>query len=590
MTLLSFLLYTRNTLTAKHAEDPVVAQAVTALRRFALQASGNLNALSDRALSLPQTETQLLREALTELAATLEEMTVAEETLREDQEKWAETYARLDSDLRHYRKHFDLAPEPYVVTDVQGVIREVNHAGVTLLGLPPEQLIRKSLATFITDDDRQDFRKLLTALLRDGTQRSQLHLLRRDGSRYNASVTAAPVHGNDTVVHGFRWIVRDLGETEGLEQAVRVRDEMISALSLAAALTVGEDALITYITPEFGKWIGAGTTVLGHPLLRVLQPWLAEPGIDLSAIVAAGQEMLIGLRPHPETGNSFRLRYTAHGSVGVWAIEPVQATITVHSGVPASPLAMRSVEAWIEDVHAALATPAERRRRRNCVERIRKSFYNAVFTGRLRPGDRLPSIRTLSSAVGVNHKLVRRAYHELRAEGLVDVRMRSGVFVAAQKAVGGNLSPDAQLVRMLLKEAWQRGTSATRLGHWLAAYFSRELRCACIAEAATAEPLCSALGVSFGVQAFHIEPPASGDELASATTSHINQLDFAVVTPSHARLVRNARVTVPVAVATVSRDHTHTDDPRLRLSDDAAAQIIDIIATRAIRQAEPLIA
>jgi len=566
----------------------VVAQAVTALRRFALQASGNLNALSDRALSLPQTETQLLREALTELAATLEEMTVAEETLREEQDRWAETHARLDSELRLYRKHFELAPEAYFITDVQGIIREVNHAGVALLGLPAEQLIRKSLLTFVAESERNDFRQFMALLLKGGSQRSQVHLLRRDGARFNASLTVAPVHANDTVVHGFRWIVRDQGETEGLEQALKARDELIAGLSLAAAITSGESALVAYATPQFGKWTGAPAGgIVGKPIRRALEPWFTDPDLDPARVAAEGQEIALTLRPHPD-GGSFRVRYLPRSGLGIWSIEPVQAAAPAVVGAPPSPLAVRSVEAWIDDVHAAMAMPTERRRRRNCVERIRKSFYNAVFTGQLRPGDRLPSIRMLSTAVGVNHKLVRRAYHELRAEGLVDVRMRSGVFVAPQKAVGGNLSPDAQLVRMLLREAWQRGTSATRLGHWLATYFSRELRCACIAEAVTAEPLCGALSYSFGVQAFHFEPPASGDDLSPATVNHINQLDFAVVTPSHARLVRNARVAVPIAVATVSRAAAHGDDARLRLSDDAAAQIIDIIASRAVHPGERL--
>ena len=563
----------------------MVAQAVTALRRFALQASGNLNALSDRALSLPQTETQLLREALTELAATLEEMTVAEETLREEQDRWAETYARLDSELRQYRKHFELSPEPYIITDVQGVIREVNQAGTTLLGLPGEQLVRKSLLTFVAEPDRNGFRQLLSMLLKGGARRAQFHLVRRDGSRFNTSVTVAPVHANDTVVHGFRWIIRDEGETEGLEQALKVRDELITGLTLNAAVTAGEGAVITYTTPQFVTWTGAlAATLVGKPIRRALETWFADPEVDPAKVVADNQETTLTLRTHRD-GGSFRAHYLPRSGLGLWVIEPVQVAAPAPVGATSSPITVRSVEAWIDDVHAAMAMPTERRRRRNCVERIRKSFYNAVFTGQLRPGDRLPSIRMLSTAVGVNHKLVRRAYHELRAEGLVDVRMRSGVFVAPQKAVGGNLSPDAQLVRMLLREAWQRGTSATRLGQWLASYFSRELRCGCIAEAATAEALGASLGYSFGVHALHFEPPAAGDELSPATVSHINQLDFAVVTPSHARLVRNARVNVPIAVATVSRS-SQAEDSRLKLSDDAAAQIIDIIASRAVQPAE----
>ncbi|NNC32700.1 GntR family transcriptional regulator [Longimicrobium terrae] len=45
-------------------------------------------------------------------------------------------------------------------------------------------------------------------------------------------------------------------------------------------------------------------------------------------------------------------------------------------------------------------------------------------------GDRLPSIRALWREMGVDHRVVAQAYRILEDEGLVEVRGRSGVYLA----------------------------------------------------------------------------------------------------------------------------------------------------------------
>ena len=54
----------------------------------------------------------------------------------------------------------------------------------------------------------------------------------------------------------------------------------------------------------------------------------------------------------------------------------------------------------------------------------------AVLTGRLRPGVRLPSTRTLASELGVSRRTVLDAFLQLYAEGYVEGRTGAGTFVA----------------------------------------------------------------------------------------------------------------------------------------------------------------
>src|SRR5262245_14080724 len=66
--------------------------------------------------------------------------------------------------------------------------------------------------------------------------------------------------------------------------------------------------------------------------------------------------------------------------------------------------------------------------------RIAGAIMTDIKRGRLRPGDRLPSSRALSTQLGVNRNTVIAAYNELRAFGWVVGQPARGMFVSASKA------------------------------------------------------------------------------------------------------------------------------------------------------------
>lgn len=73
-------------------------------------------------------------------------------------------------------------------------------------------------------------------------------------------------------------------------------------------------------------------------------------------------------------------------------------------------------------------------------EQIRTQVVAHASAGRLRAGDRLPTIRALATDLGVAAGTVARAYRELEAGGVVSTRRRSGTVVAAgAPAVDGAL-------------------------------------------------------------------------------------------------------------------------------------------------------
>ncbi len=53
----------------------------------------------------------------------------------------------------------------------------------------------------------------------------------------------------------------------------------------------------------------------------------------------------------------------------------------------------------------------------------------AIASGKLKPGDQLPSVRELSERLGVNPNTVAKAYRDLEVMGLLYTRRGMGVFV-----------------------------------------------------------------------------------------------------------------------------------------------------------------
>ena len=62
---------------------------------------------------------------------------------------------------------------------------------------------------------------------------------------------------------------------------------------------------------------------------------------------------------------------------------------------------------------------------------IERQLRLAVATGRLAPGEKLPSAREFAATLRVNFHTVRGAFNALERQGLLEVRRGRGTFVAA---------------------------------------------------------------------------------------------------------------------------------------------------------------
>ena len=92
-------------------------------------------------------------------------------------------------------------------------------------------------------------------------------------------------------------------------------------------------------------------------------------------------------------------------------------------------------------------------------ERIAAAVRNAVATGQLAPGVRLPAARDLAEQLDVNVNTVLRAYRQLSAEELVELRRGSGATVRGE----ASLARLYELADELLAEAARLGVTRGEL-------------------------------------------------------------------------------------------------------------------------------
>jgi GntR family transcriptional regulator len=99
-------------------------------------------------------------------------------------------------------------------------------------------------------------------------------------------------------------------------------------------------------------------------------------------------------------------------------------------------------------------------------EQLADQVRFAVASERLRPGDRLPSVRALAAEIRINPNTVGRAWRELEREGVLEARRGDGMFVAAGALKGCRGVTEAlvrERVARAVAEALGAGLTAERV-------------------------------------------------------------------------------------------------------------------------------
>ena len=206
----------------------------------------HVSALKQQVMEQPNAPQTLLQVAFETVNTTLEELRVAEEEMRAQNEMLADAQETTQEWRLHYQDLFNSAPDAYLVTDLLGVISEANLSAQNLLGLSLRFLAGKPLAGFVPAGNRQDFRSLLLGMTHDsGGREYEMTLQPRKQALVAVSATVAVIQAVGGRPTGLRWLIRDV-TARGAAEADRYRRIVEEVTDYAICLLDADGGILSW--------------------------------------------------------------------------------------------------------------------------------------------------------------------------------------------------------------------------------------------------------------------------------------------------------------------------------------------------------
>lgn len=156
---------------------------------------------------------ELLTDAFNQIDNTLEELSVAEQTLLQQNDALVKTRSEIEAERLRYQHLFEFAPDGYIVTDPNGEIIEANRAASILLNVSTKHLLKKFLINYIQIEKRTNFRKDHAIASRLGhLPEIETVIQPRNGKPFTAAITVTAETDYDGNTISLRWLIRDITE------------------------------------------------------------------------------------------------------------------------------------------------------------------------------------------------------------------------------------------------------------------------------------------------------------------------------------------------------------------------------------------
>ncbi|MEH2441585.1 PAS domain-containing sensor histidine kinase [Nostoc sp.] len=240
----------------------------------------------------------------TELMQTCEALQETVEELRQQNQELAIACETAELERRRYQDLFDLAPDAYLVTDVDGIIKEANYVTAALLSVRQNYLVGKSFIIFIAEADRQTFTNKLANLQQ--IQDWEVDLQSRGGTTFPASIKMVAMYDSQGQQVGWRWLLCDISEQQAIlrdRQKAESDLHRINAVlqaqqeaSIDGILIVDENRTIVSFNQKFSQLWLIPTALIQTSDARQLVRWVVDKVVNPDKFLAKVEY----LYQHPE--------------------------------------------------------------------------------------------------------------------------------------------------------------------------------------------------------------------------------------------------------------------------------------------------
>src|SRR6187431_1461810 len=131
--------------------------------------------------------------------------------------------------------------------DPTGIVSSWNAGAERFKGYRAEEIIGEHFSRFYTDEDRATGlpARALHVALEEGRFEAEGWRVRKDGSRFWASVIIDPVHDDNGELIGFAKVTRDLTDKRATEEQLRQSQKMEAVGQLTGGLAHDFNNLLT---------------------------------------------------------------------------------------------------------------------------------------------------------------------------------------------------------------------------------------------------------------------------------------------------------------------------------------------------------
>jgi PAS domain S-box-containing protein len=147
--------------------------------------------------------------------------------------------------------------------DLDGTISSWNRGAARIYGYSGEEIVGQSVSVLVPTDQPDDFPSIVERL-RHGEQIEHYETIhvRKDGSRFDVSLTISPIRNSEDEIVGISKIARDITDRMRTGEALRLQTERLRLLWEAAAVVLtadNPDAMLRGLLTKVGAHLGVDT-------------------------------------------------------------------------------------------------------------------------------------------------------------------------------------------------------------------------------------------------------------------------------------------------------------------------------------------